>query len=31
VDADLAVSGVQLQVGDRVADGEPRHDGSTES
>ena len=28
VDADLAMGGVQLQVGDGVADGEPRHDGS---
>jgi hypothetical protein len=27
VDADLAVGGVQLQVGDGVADGEPRHGG----
>lgn len=27
VDADLAMGGVQLQVGDGVADGEGRHDG----
>jgi hypothetical protein len=31
VDADLAMGGVQLQVGDGVADGEPWHDGSTEN